>query len=203
MTIPQPGLSVSFKPRSKRAMRIERTAEITNDPKSLDSICEAVADGVGILKWCRDRDIPFLAVHAWINDGGERQRAYELACAARGTSTVSQLEAIISRTIAGELDPRRAAVAEKGLKWLASVYDRRRYGEQTQVNVKHSLSDDHLAALRGMVDVRQPQSAAPISPVREALPPPIDAEFSIAPSLPTALANVQAPQPHDAGFYDV
>ena len=190
------------------ARRRRRLAAACADPAEWDRMMFEVAEGRGLLAYCKQRDIPFSKLVAWINEDSERERAYDAAMKVRGTTTVTQLESVLRRTVAGELDPRRAAVAAKGYQWLASVLDRRRYGEQTQVNVKHSISDEHLSALRGMVEVRQPQSAAPQLALASAsnlndLSPPIDAEFSVAPAQPEAQRVDQAPQPHDAAFYDV
>lgn len=125
----------------------------------------------------------YLDVMAWIDSDASRAFAFQVATQARGTTTVAQLESVTRQAMAGSVDPRAAAVASKNLTWLASVYNRKLYGEQMRVDHRHGLAEDHLAVLKAIVGVGGSQHAANSVPARIAREdrPAIEGQFRSTP----------------------
>jgi hypothetical protein len=186
-------------PRQKRIERTERWRDLAGSSDTIDSICLAVADGRGLIPWCRERDVRYLDVVHWLEADPSRAIAYDIATKARGTATVAQLESVTRQAMHGTVDPRAAAVASKNLQWLAGVYDRKRYGEQMRVDHKHGFSADHLATLKALaqgVSVQRVEQDAPrvsasgfqhapqfahVRDMREEAAPVIDGQFRSVP----------------------
>lgn len=183
-----------------RAERREREVAVITDVGTLDSICAAVAHGDGLIPWCRTLDVRYTSIMQWLVCDPERHSQYELALAARGTTTIAQLEEVIAQTIDGTKDPRICAAIAKPLQWLAGVYDRKRYGEQVRVDVKHSLAEDHLEALKGLVTLHQ-RSDVTLSRAPAQLAP-IDAEF-LAIAAPLDLSDLLGNGVATPSVYDV
>lgn len=186
--------------------RIKREIAIMRDPKSLDDILTAVADkSGGLVAWCRERDVRYRIIHGWMLEDTDRARQLDIARTVRGAVTEQQLDSLVRRTEAGKSDPKILAAVSKPMQWLAAVRDRKRYGQTLAVDHKHSLSADHLAALKQAMSVHQPQLAAltgglvsharGVSLRRETEPALaiLDAEF----------ASIDAVSPRDPAFLDL
>lgn len=161
--------------------RTARWLTLTAEPSTFEAICTAQAIGRGAVAWCKERDVRYMDVMRWIESDPSRAFGYDLATKARGAQTVAQLEGVTRMAIAGAVDPRAAAVASKNLQWLAGVYDRKKFGEQTRVDHRHTFSADHLATLKQLGGADGSQHAPQGSPTqvrvtREA-PVALDAEF--------------------------
>lgn len=178
-----------------RQAKAIREQQLFASPDGLDKVLYECAQGRGVVAFCKERDIRYTAVAAWLEADPDRNAQYQLALKARGAVTVAQLQDVIKRTVSGELDPRRAAVVTKPLQWLASVMDRKQFGEQQTLNVKHSLADEHLAALKQVITVQQPQGVHSPRADGIATTAIADAEFRALPAPTADLLSSLTPDP--------
>ena len=80
--------------------------------------------------------------------------------------------------------------------------DRKRFGEQQTLNVKHSLADEHLAALKQTISVQQPQGVqSPRAHVMSNMNGVQDVEFHALPSPQADMLATRLPDPL-AGLFD-
>jgi hypothetical protein len=191
--------------RPKSNERTERWLALAAEPSTFEAICTAQAAGRSAVTWCKERDVRYMDVMRWIEDDPNRAFAFELATKARGAQTVQQLEGVTRMAIAGTVDPRAAAVASKNMQWLASVYDRKKFGEQMRVDHKHGFSADHLATLKALassVSVQRIDQFGAEGDMRSV--PRVSADgFQHAPQSALALARVARPAVIDAQFRSV
>lgn len=67
----------------KRRQRTERWAAMIGDPATLRAICDHVAEGGSLPEWCREHDVRFADVNAWLSGDDYRAKIYQAARQAR------------------------------------------------------------------------------------------------------------------------
>lgn len=69
----------------KKRERRERLQALINDEEALDWLCARIASGDNLVAFCRELDIPYVAVNEWIQENDERRQRYDAALKVRDT----------------------------------------------------------------------------------------------------------------------
>lgn len=132
---------------TKRA-RKERTAAFIQNQEMVDDLLAEIAAGAYLREYCLRNDIVYSTVQQAITSGDQLPR-YQAALDARSDLAREDIEILVGKVERGEIDPKAAAVAIGGKQWLAKVLNRRRYGDQSVVDVAVTdVTKLHIAALR-------------------------------------------------------
>lgn len=111
----------------------ETLLEAYGEDELLQFINYRVMDGNTLTKVCDELMVPYPIVWEWIGDEMSRLKAYEQAL--KGLS-----DFIVHGMIEIANDSGDAKVRLDAAKWLASRWDRSRFGENVKVEVSHSVS---------------------------------------------------------------
>lgn len=76
----------------KKRERRERLQQLLNDEEAFDWLCARIASGDNLVAFCRELDIPYVAVNEWIQEDEERAKQYKAALEVRD---VHNKEAVI------------------------------------------------------------------------------------------------------------
>jgi hypothetical protein len=87
----------------KKRARRERLQALLADPATLGDVYRYVAEGGSLITWCRERDVPYSDVAAWLAAEPARQERYQAALTAR----LEYQSELVVRNITGfaDLDP--------------------------------------------------------------------------------------------------
>lgn len=79
----------------KKRERRERLQQLLADEEAFDWICARIASGDNLVNFCRELDIPYVAVNEWIQEDDDRRKQYKEALDLR--------EAHLREVVIGEL----------------------------------------------------------------------------------------------------
>lgn len=116
-------------------------------------IFDRIADGCTIRRLGEELGVRPAAFYAWKKRNPEREIAWQAALAARASTFAEDGIDILDGL--ADTDPtneeiRLAEARVAHRKWLASVSDRERYGQQSKVDVNLSVNGLHLTATRNV-----------------------------------------------------
>lgn len=111
----------------------ETLLEAYGEDELLQFINYRVMDGNTLTKVCEELMVPYPIIWEWIGDEMSRLKAYEQAL--KGLS-----DYVVHGMIEIANDSGDAKVRLDAAKWLASRWDRSRFGENVKVEVNHSVS---------------------------------------------------------------
>jgi hypothetical protein len=134
---------------SEKAARRARTDAIFASEDRLEELFIHIATDGNFREWCVLNDVPYATVRDRIIANDELSSRYNAALEARADYQRDRIEKLTQQVENGEVDPKAGAVAIAGRQWLAKVLNRRRYGDQQQLDV--GITDKtalHLEALR-------------------------------------------------------
>jgi hypothetical protein len=176
-----------------REKREARERELFDDPNTIEEIIEHIAEGNGLVDWCRTLNVRYAQIVAWIKADPSRRSRVEEADRARAAKAAYGVESIARRILqphiktghdwvdemAPDVDPKALRVAMGGLQWIAIAGDRERFGTRAvQHSHTHKLADDHLAALRAASRAAgAPALPGPAEGTVRVIPVPYDGEF--------------------------
>ena len=126
----------------------------------LDGVCEMIADGASLaqigVRFDRSRNV----IWKFLHKNEEHRQAYLAALQERGFHHANMIERLVLKVENGEMPPDVARVAIDGRKWIASRFHPNLLCEKLIGNITHhqgSIQDQHLAALRSIVEKRKRQ----------------------------------------------
>ena len=126
----------------------------------LDEVCEMIADGASLAqigaKFDRSRNV----IWKFLHKNEEHRQAYLAALQERGFHHANMIERLVLKVENGEMTPDVARVAIDGRKWIASRFHPNLLSEKLIGNITHhqsSIQDQHLAALKNLVEKRKRQ----------------------------------------------
>ena len=126
----------------------------------LDDICEMIADGASLaqigVRFDRSRNV----IWKFLHKNEEHRQAYLAALQERGFHHANMIERLVLKVENGEMPPDVARVAIDGRKWIASRFHPNLLSEKLIGNITHhqsSIQDQHLAALKNLVEKRKRQ----------------------------------------------
>jgi len=126
----------------------------------LDDICEMIADGASLaqigVRFDRSRNV----IWKFLHKNEEHRQAYLAALQERGFHHANMIERLVLKVEIGEMPPDVARVAIDGRKWIASRFHPNLLSEKLIGNITHhqsSIQDQHLAALKNLVEKRKCQ----------------------------------------------
>jgi len=129
-------------------------------PLDLDEVCEMIADGCSLAqiwaKFDRSRNV----IWKFLHKDEEHRQAYLAALQERGFHHANMIERLVLKVENGEMPPDVARVAIDGRKWIASRFHPNLLSEKLIGNITHhqsSIQDQHLAALKNIVEKRKRQ----------------------------------------------
>lgn len=182
-----------------RREKREHEARVFAQPDALESLCDEIADGLGMSGWCQRMGVRYRACVAWVMSDTERARAVDDAERARARLS-AEAGAALGRKLAAPdvrtgvewvddgpavLEAKSARVALDAFKFAATAGDREKFGRSVQHHHTHKMQADHLQALRRASDRSGPaQSPAsgPASREHAHAPHVIDAEYRALPA---------------------
>jgi hypothetical protein len=93
----------------KKRERRERLKSLLQDHEAFDWICARIASGDTLVNFCRELDVPYVAVNEWIQDNEKRRQQYADALAFRETHSkelvISQLTSLLTVDITLAFNP--------------------------------------------------------------------------------------------------
>ena len=126
----------------------------------LDGVCEMIADGASLaqigVRFDRSRNV----IWKFLHKNEEHRQAYLAALQERGFHHANMIERLVLKVENGEMPPDVARVAIDGRKWIASRFHPNLLSEKLIGNITHhqsSIQDQHLAALKNIVEKRKRQ----------------------------------------------
>ncbi|MDA0288292.1 MAG: hypothetical protein O2885_08640 [Proteobacteria bacterium] len=126
----------------------------------LDDICEMIADGCSLAQIGAQFDRSRNVIWKFLHKNEEHRQAYLAALQERGFHHANMIERLVLKVENGEMPPDVARVAIDGRKWIASRFHPNLLSEKLIGNITHhqsSIQDQHLAALRSIVEKRKRQ----------------------------------------------
>jgi hypothetical protein len=141
----------------EKAARRARTDAIFASEDKLEELFIYIATDGNFREWCHINQVPYATVRDRIVANQELNAKYEAALQARADHQRERIEELTQKVENNEIDPKAAAVAIAGRQWLAKVLNRKRYGDQQQLDV--AVTDKtalHLEALRQLA--RKPRT---------------------------------------------
>jgi predicted DNA-binding ribbon-helix-helix protein len=168
---------------------LARIESVKADPTTMDVIVQRLADGEhpeSLKDIARAWKVPYTNLAAWIIEDRERADRYSAALRFAAETFVHQ-----AVPIADGAKPERDEVAKAKLqiearKWVASKWDRSKYGESTEV--KHTGAVSLVAVLSGLrgreLDVT-PSADSPQPEATGALPAPVAVEQNVPEKIST------------------
>lgn len=130
-----------------RAVRLAERTGAENESETMDELCQRVSDGDSLKVVCKDWDVPYGKVAAWLIDDPARAEKYATALRLSADALAAEALEIADTTEAGtrvketadgtetvteDMLGHRKLRIETRLK-LASKWDRARYGDSLQV----------------------------------------------------------------------
>lgn len=96
----------------RKRERKQRTEQVVQDVHSIDVICAHVSAGGTLAEWCRQKDIPYTDIVAWMNADEARRKRYiesiELRRTHQEDEVITALREMINTDIADAFDERGA-----------------------------------------------------------------------------------------------
>ncbi len=130
------------------------------DLLDLDEVCEMIADGCSLAQigaqFNRSRNV----IWKFLHKDEEHRQAYLAALQERGFHHANMIERLVLKVENEEMRPDVARVAIDGRKWIASRFHPNLLSEKLIGNITHhqsSIQDQHLAALKNIVEKRKHQ----------------------------------------------
>lgn len=171
-----------------RYERRMRAAQILGSDEELEALFEVISAGESLRDYCIVMDVPYATIQeALVRDHNTR---YVAAMHNRAEVRRERIEAIIKKVEEGQMDPKAGAVTIGGLQWLAKVDNRKRFGDQQQIDV--AVTDKTKLLMEAMKRfARMPRKQVQAEVVQASLPAPpsdnvMDAAF-------TEVAEIKAP----------
>ncbi len=98
-----------------------------------DEICLRLSEGVSLATICRDMDLGYSTVMAWLKVHADFQENYTRAREDQGDADADKVTDVAHRVLTGEIDPQAARVAIDAFKWSAGKRRPKVYGEKQQL----------------------------------------------------------------------
>ena len=130
------------------------------DRIDLDEVCGMIADGCSLAQIGAKFDRSRIVIWKFLHKNEEHRQAYLAALQERGFHHANMIERLVLKVENGEMPPDVARVAIDGRKWIASRFHPNLLSEKLIGNITHhqsSIQDQHLAALRSIVEKRKRQ----------------------------------------------
>lgn len=106
------------------------------DPIVAEEICERIADGEVLEDICCRPGYPSRGVvWRWLYLNDDFRDMYNLSIQANGLSRADDIAGVVKDTITGEIDSKQAAVAIKGLSWLAERHTPSVYAAKQKLEI--------------------------------------------------------------------
>ena len=129
----------------------------------LDEVCEMIADGCSLAQIGAQFERSRNVIWKFLHKNEEHRQAYLAALQERGFHHANMIERLVLKVENGEMRPDVARVAIDGRKWIASRFHPNLLSEKLIGNITHheaSIQDQHLAALKSIVEKRKRQIKA-------------------------------------------
>ncbi len=133
------------------------------DRLDLDEVCEMIADGCSLAQIGAKFDRSRIVIWKFLHKNEEHRQACLAALQERGFYHANMIERLVLKVENGEMPPDVARVAIDGRKWIASRFHPNLLSEKLIGNITHhqsSIQDQHLAALKSIVEKRKRQIKA-------------------------------------------
>lgn len=143
-----------------KAARRAREHELFAKQEWWDEFFEFVATGGIAIEYARLYDVRWNALVAFMHKDAALSETYEAARRARVLLHLDRLENIAAAVEAGTMDSKRGAVASNVLQWLTERIDRRYSPHATQDLKVADTTEQHLVALRAVMERRTQRLAA-------------------------------------------
>lgn len=104
--------------------------------------------GITLREFAVSNNIRFSVLYTRLNEDEELRKRFDDALKAKAYAKVDEIEQDIVKVEEGKLEANQARVMMDGRKWLASKFDRERFGEKVSADIKVTdMTALHLAAM--------------------------------------------------------
>ena len=108
--------------------------------KHFNDIINDVANGMSVVKACKDRHISTQSFYDYIETDKKLKETYTRAREDRGDTCTDKIEEYQKKLLHGEIDAQTARVLIDTEKWKAGKFNQRMYGDKIDQNIHHSGS---------------------------------------------------------------
>ena len=106
---------------------------------NFDDIIDDVANGMSVVKACKDRHISTQSFYDYIETDEKLKETYTRAREDRGDTCTDKIEEYQKKLERGEIDAQTARVLIETEKWKAGKFNQRMYGDKQEINHSGSI----------------------------------------------------------------
>lgn len=106
---------------------------------NFDDIIDDVANGMSVVKACKDRNISTRSFYDYIETDEELKQTYTRAREDRGDTCTDKIEEYQRKLEHGEIDAQTARVLIDTEKWKAGKFNQRMYGDKQEITHAGSI----------------------------------------------------------------
>ena len=138
--------------------------------KTIESICNLVADGENIKKACKKHNLDYTTFRRWKRENEIVYNLYIKAIQDKADMVDAQIDEIMDDLKVGKIEPSAANVLIQTLKWRAAKYYPKMFGDNSTLDLSNKdgslkpivdysqLTDDELRYIREMQSKLNPSN---------------------------------------------